>query len=118
MKIVNVQAKSIEACCSFDYKGFEISISTIFRPGSIAVFENIKTHIGDFPTVEAALAHVDAIDAGRRMEAAAAAREDKTPACTQRGCTVTDGEPCSFDLCPRLRGTASEPYQDEMQNES
>ena len=37
MKILDVSAKPVPACASFTYRGFEISMSSIMRPGVVEV---------------------------------------------------------------------------------
>lgn len=39
MKIVNPYNQAIPACVTFDYKGFVVSASTIFRPHSVYVLD-------------------------------------------------------------------------------
>lgn len=43
MKIVDCAAHPVEACMTFDYKGFEVSASTVFRPHSVFVCDP-QTH--------------------------------------------------------------------------
>jgi len=63
MKIVNVQAQPIEACCCFKYRGMYISASTILSPPcSIHVYPmglNSDKCIYDATTVEDAIKWVD-----------------------------------------------------------
>lgn len=40
MKILGVNGKPVKACCVFNYEGFEVSASTIFKPTHIAVFNH------------------------------------------------------------------------------
>ena len=37
MKIVDCGARPVQACVVFDYKGFEVSASTVFTPHSVFV---------------------------------------------------------------------------------
>lgn len=39
MLIQNIKSENIEACCTFNYKSYTISASTICKPSSIAVFK-------------------------------------------------------------------------------
>ena len=56
MKILNVSRQEVCACCIFDYRGYEISASTIFRPHSIAIFEKeSKIPVCDCTSIEAAI---------------------------------------------------------------
>ncbi len=41
-EIVNVENKKIDACCVIDYKGYSISLSTIFE-NQIAIFSDHST---------------------------------------------------------------------------
>lgn len=58
MKILDIGAKEIRACAKFDYKGFEISASTIFKPASVQV-TSIHGNRYDFPTVEDAIEYIE-----------------------------------------------------------
>lgn len=40
MKILNVNAQEIPACVKFPYRGFEISVSTIFKPSSLIILNS------------------------------------------------------------------------------
>ena len=50
MKIVNVAGTPLKACCSFNYRGYEISASTIFKPHGVAVFKLIPNGV-DVPAI-------------------------------------------------------------------
>lgn len=54
--ILNIDATPIKGSASFDYKGFTISMSTVFQP-DVAVFNDDQCHSVD--TVEDAIAWVD-----------------------------------------------------------
>jgi len=58
-KIVNVGNENIEGCCYFDYKGYMISISTIFKPNNVAILKNGEFVVTDIINVEEAIAYVD-----------------------------------------------------------
>ena len=47
MNIVNVSGQAIRACFSFDYRGYEVSCSTIASPPEIMVFRNDDTICND-----------------------------------------------------------------------
>jgi len=38
MKVLNIRCQQIPACVKLPYRGFEISLSTIFSPPTLAVF--------------------------------------------------------------------------------
>lgn len=65
-KIVDAAAKPLQACAQFPFRGFDISLSTIFTPTEVAVFKGNEL-IGTFVTIERA------VDAVLAMEAAKAA---------------------------------------------
>jgi hypothetical protein len=62
-KIVNLHNEEQDCmCCYFDYKGYEISASTILKPNHIAIFDKngymIKTNIN---SIEEAIEYVNEI---------------------------------------------------------
>ena len=54
MKILNVAAEPIDACCIFSLRGLEISISTIAQPNEVMVFDENES-IGRFNSVSDAI---------------------------------------------------------------
>jgi hypothetical protein len=58
MKIRDIKGVNVRACCSFSYRGKEISISTICSPVSIVVFEDDKV-LYDATSVERAINWID-----------------------------------------------------------
>lgn len=58
--ILNIGREKIEACAKFNYKGYEISFSTIFKPYSVFIYDKEDKQIGEeMMTVENAIAEVD-----------------------------------------------------------
>lgn len=54
-KIVNVQNRAINACASFSYRGYTISVSTIFHPERPEVIVFGDTWERKFDSVEEAI---------------------------------------------------------------
>ena len=60
MRIVDYKCNSIKACFVFEYKGKEVSCSTIANPPEIMVFSKDNTDIGHrFNSVPAAIRYID-----------------------------------------------------------
>lgn len=47
MKIVGIDGLPVKACCSFMYRGYTISASTIFHPHGVAVFKLFPDGVAD-----------------------------------------------------------------------
>ena len=58
-KIVNVGCEIIEANCAFNYKGYVISISTIFTPHHVAILKDGEFVKNEINEVEEAIYYVD-----------------------------------------------------------
>lgn len=59
MKIMNVGAEEIRACCVVQYKGYEISMSTILTHGSIEVNKIGESDYARISTFENAIAYIE-----------------------------------------------------------
>ena len=59
MRMRNIKAEPVKACCSFYYLGFLISASTIVRPTSILVYDGDDV-IYDAVTIEEAIKWIEA----------------------------------------------------------
>ena len=42
INIIDINNKPVTACAQFDYKGYTVSISTIFKGGTVGVFKDGK----------------------------------------------------------------------------
>lgn len=60
MKIVDMHAEPLQACCTFEFRGFTVSASTVFTPHSVMVLDASGQFIGgEQCTVEQALAFIN-----------------------------------------------------------
>lgn len=59
MKIVDLRGDELKACCYFNYKDFEVSISTIFNDCSVGVFRDSQNISGYFNNVQKALEFIN-----------------------------------------------------------
>ena len=63
MKIIDICGDPVEACMQFDYKGYLISVSTIFnKRGKIVIFgPNDEVFEGRAETIPLAMQFIDSI---------------------------------------------------------
>ena len=46
-QIIDMDNEQVKACCQFEYKGFTISISTIFKCSAVGVFNDTNDQYVD-----------------------------------------------------------------------
>ena len=66
MRIQDVNARKIEACFSFEYRGFTVSVSSVFHPGYcvIAIYLENRFLTEECTSVPDAIAYIDNLTQG------------------------------------------------------
>ena len=62
MNIIDIMQNNIKAVCTFKYKGYIVSLSTVFKVCPIGIFKGEEEHYTD--TVEQAISLIDDITTG------------------------------------------------------
>ncbi len=58
MRILDLYRNPVKACAKFDYKGFEVSMTTLTLYPEIAVYTGNK-HLCSFATAQEAIEYID-----------------------------------------------------------